>query len=343
MVKQFGFLWYNGCNSYKRGGLFMEKPLVYITRTIPEDLVKQYETSFRVKMWESEDTPVPRDVLLKEVEEAEGLFCMLSDQVDAEVIEHGKKLKVIANLAVGYNNIDVEAATKNDIIVTNTPDVLTETTADLTFALLMATARRIVEASDYIREDKWQDWSPFLLAGADIHHQTIGIVGMGRIGEAVARRARGFGMNVLYHNRSRKEQAEKELQAQYVSFDELLERSDFIVPLAPLTDETNLMFNEEAFEKMKPSAIFINASRGQTVVEDALYDAVTTGKIAAAGLDVFTVEPIRADNRFARLDNVVCLPHIGSSSVQTRTDMVHLCFDNLAARFAGERPKTPVN
>lgn len=343
MIKQFGFLWYNGCKSFNWGGLYVVKPLVYITRTIPKDLVQLYESSFRVKMWESEDTPVPRDVLLKEVEDADGLFCMLSDQIDAEVIEQGKQLKVIANLAVGYNNIDVDMATKHDIIVTNTPDVLTETTADLTFALLMATARRIVEASDYIREDKWQDWSPFLLAGADIHHQTIGIVGMGRIGEAVARRARGFGMEVLYHNRSRKEETEKELQAAYVSFDELLERSDFIVPLAPLTDETNLMFDEAAFEKMKSSAIFINASRGQTVVEDALYNALTTGKIAAAGLDVFTVEPIRADHRFVQLDNVVCLPHIGSSSVQTRTDMIHLCFGNIAAQFAGKRPKTPVN
>lgn len=321
----------------------MTKPLVYITRTISEQLLSTYEETFRVKMWESEDTPVPRDVLLKEVAEADGLFCVLSDTIDAEVIEQGKQLKVISNLAVGYNNIDVETATNNGIVVTNTPDVLTETTADLTFGLLMATARRIVEASDYVREDKWEDWSPFLLAGADIHHQTIGIVGMGRIGEAVARRARGFGMEVLYHNRSRKESTEQELQAQYVSFDELLERSDFIVPLAPLTDETNLLFNEEAFDKMKDSSMFINTSRGQVVDEDALYNALTTGKIAAAGLDVFTVEPIRSDNRFVALDNTVCLPHIGSSSVKTRTEMVHLCCENISAVFAGQTPKTPVN
>lgn len=321
----------------------MTKPLVYITRTISEQLLSTYEETFRVKMWKSEDTPVPRDVLLKEVAEADGLFCVLSDTIDAEVIEQGKQLKVISNLAVGYNNIDVETATNNGIVVTNTPDVLTETTADLTFGLLMATARRIVEASDYVREDKWEDWSPFLLAGADIHHQTIGIVGMGRIGEAVARRARGFGMEVLYHNRSRKESTEQELQAQYVSFDELLERSDFIVPLAPLTDETNLLFNEEAFDKMKDSSMFINTSRGQVVDEDALYNALTTGKIAAAGLDVFTVEPIRSDNRFVALDNTVCLPHIGSSSVKTRTEMVHLCCENISAVFAGQTPKTPVN
>lgn len=326
-----------------RGGKIVTKPIVYITRTISEELLKHYETAFHVKMWESEDTPVPRDVLLKEVAEADGLLCVLSDTIDAELIEQGKNLKVIANLAVGYNNIDVEAATKNNIVVTNTPDVLTETTADLTFALLMATARRIVEASDYVREDQWQDWAPFLLAGADIHHQTIGIVGMGRIGEAVARRARGFGMEVLYHNRSRKEHVEAELPAEYVSFDALLKRSDYVVPLAPLTDETNLMFDEEAFDKMKEEAIFVNASRGQTVDEDALYDALKTKKIAAAGLDVFTVEPIRADDRFVALDNTVCLPHIGSSSVQTRTTMVHLCCENIAAQLAGNRPKTPVN
>lgn len=320
----------------------MTKPLVYITRTISNELLKQYEENFRVKMWESEDTPVPRDVLLKEIAEADGLLCMLSDTIDAEVMEHGKHLKVIANLAVGYNNIDLQTAQAHSIVVTNTPDVLTETTADLTFALLMATARRIVEASDYVREDQWEDWSPFLLAGADIHHQTIGIVGMGRIGEAVARRARGFGMNVLYHNRSRKEVAENELQAEYVSFDDLLHRSDFIVPLAPLTDETEEMFDADAFEKMKESAIFINASRGQVVNEDALYEALSMKKITAAGLDVFTVEPIRSNNRFVALDNTVCLPHIGSSSVKTRTEMVHLCCENIVAVFQGEAPKTPI-
>lgn len=321
----------------------MTKPLVYITRNIPEHLLTQYEEHFQVKMWESEDTPVPRDVLLQEVEEADGLFCMLSDSIDAELLEHGKKLKVISNLAVGFNNIDVEAASKKSIVVTNTPEVLTETTADLTFALLMATARRIVESSDYIRGDQWQDWSPFLLAGVDIHDQTIGIVGMGRIGEAVARRARGFGMEVLYHNRSRKESAEEELQAQYVSFEELLERSDFIVPLAPLTEETNEMFDQHAFDKMKETAMFINASRGQVVNEDALYEALTTGKIAAAGLDVFTVEPIRSDNRFVQLDNTICLPHIGSSTVKTRTNMVHLCCENIANVLNGKQAKTPVN
>ncbi|HLR14921.1 MAG TPA: D-glycerate dehydrogenase [Bacillota bacterium] len=321
----------------------MTKPLVYITRKIPEHLLTKYEEHFHVKMWESEDTPVPRDIFLQEVAEADGLLCMLSDSIDEELMEQGKHVKVISNLAVGYNNIDVESASKKSIVVTNTPDVLTETTADLTFALLMATARRIVEASDYVKEDEWQDWSPFLLAGADIHHQTIGIVGMGRIGEAVARRARGFGMEVLYHNRSRKESAEKELQAQYVSFDELLERSDFIVPLAPLTEETNEMFDHEAFDKMKETAMFINASRGQVVNEDALYEALTTGKIAAAGLDVFTVEPIRSDNRFVQLNNTVCLPHIGSSSVKTRTAMVHLCCENIAKVLNGKQAKTPVN
>lgn len=227
----------------------MEKSTIYITRKIPEELLKPYEERFSFRMWEKEDERVPRDVLLQEAKDADGLFTMLSDLVDEELLAQASNLKVVANLAVGYDNIDIVAAKKHHVIVTNTPDVLSETTADLGFSLLMAAARRIVEASKFIEQDKWNEWAPYLLAGADIHHKTIGIFGMGRIGEGIAKRATGFNMNVRYHNRNRKPAVEKELGVIYSSFDELLRESDFIVSVVPLTDETANVFNSEAFKK----------------------------------------------------------------------------------------------
>ncbi|HLR09492.1 MAG TPA: D-glycerate dehydrogenase [Bacillota bacterium] len=320
----------------------MQKPRVYITRKLPEYLLEPYASKFDFRVWHKEDEPVPRDVLLEEIQHADGLLCMLTEQIDDELLEAGRRLKVVANLAVGYDNIDVETAHAKGVVVTNTPDVLSETTADLTLALLMATARRIVEANDLIRRDYWRNWSPFLLAGTDIHHKTIGIVGMGRIGQAVARRAKGFGMKILYHNRSRNYKAERALDATYVTFDELLRESDYVVSMVPLTDETVHMFNRDAFQKMKPTAIFINTSRGGVMDEEALYEALQQKDITAAGLDVFETEPIRADHPLLELDNVVCLPHIGSASVETRTNMVTLCLDNLQGVLYGNGPKTPV-
>jgi glyoxylate reductase len=325
----------------KRGNK-LTKPRIYITRKIPTELLEPYKDSFEIHMWDNETEPVPREVLLEETAQADGLFCMLSDQVDEPLLKASGRLKIVANLAVGYDNIDLDAAKSRNIIVTNTPDVLTETTADLGFALLMATARRIVEASNYVREDQWQNWAPYLLAGSDIHHKTIGIVGMGRIGEAIARRAKGFGMSVVYHNRSRKPEAEAELQATYVSMDQLLEESDFVISVVPLTNETDKMFNKAAFDKMKSTAIFINISRGATVDEAALFEALQTKQIKAAGLDVFEQEPIRNDHPLMKLDNVLCLPHIGSSSEETRTTMINLCLDNIADVMDGKQPKTQV-
>ncbi|MFD1851214.1 2-hydroxyacid dehydrogenase [Oceanobacillus bengalensis] len=321
----------------------MKKPIIYITRKVPEDLIKPHEDKFDVRMWEKAEEPVPREVLMEETRLADGLLCMLSEKIDEELFLASPNLKVVSNLAVGYDNIDVEAAQEHQIVVTNTPDVLTETTADLGFALLMATARRVVEANDYIKNNKWKNWAPYLLAGADIHHKTIGIVGMGRIGEAVARRATGFGMSILYHNRTRKPDAERELGATYTSFDELLTEADFIVSVVPLTDETHKIFNEEAFAKMKDSAIFINISRGATVDEAALVQALQTKQIQAAGLDVFEQEPISAEHPLMKLDNVVCLPHIGSASTETRTEMIELCLDNISRVINGEVAKTPVS
>lgn len=313
----------------------MSKPNIYISRKLPDYLVEPFYDYFHIKMWSKDDEPVPRDVLLQEVKEADGLLSMLSDAINEEVFKQAPNLKVVANLAVGYDNINLEDASKYGVAVANTPDVLTETTADLTFGLLMATGRRLIEAMEYIREDRWTDWSPFLLAGKDIHHQTIGIVGMGRIGTAVARRAKGFNMPILYHNRSRNKEVEKELGARYVDFDDLLEQSDYVVSLVPLSEETKGIFNEAAFQKMKESAIFINAGRGQTMDEEALYNALVNKEIAAAGLDVFQQEPIRKDHPLMTLDNVVCLPHIGSASVKTREDMIKLCFNNFKSYFDG--------
>ncbi|MED0657389.1 D-glycerate dehydrogenase [Anoxybacillus ayderensis] len=320
----------------------MGRPYVFITRKLPDDVVAPLYDKYDVNMWPHEHLVVPRDVLLQEASRAEALITMLSDRIDEELLKQSPKLRVVANVAVGYDNIDVEAATKRGIIVCNTPDVLTETTADLTFALLLATARRVIEAAEFIKEGKWKSWSPLLLAGTDVHHKTIGIVGMGKIGQAVAHRAKGFHMRVLYYNRSRNMEAERTLGAMYCSFDELLEQADFVVCLAPLTNETYQLFNREAFMKMKRSAMFINAGRGAVVDEEALYDALINRHIAGAGLDVFAQEPIRSDHPLLQLPNVVALPHIGSATKETRYAMMQLCCRNVIAVLEGKKPYTPV-
>ncbi|WP_210365699.1 D-glycerate dehydrogenase [Bacillus sp. REN3] len=319
------------------------KPYIYITRKLPEDTIAEISQQFEVNLWEHSDIPVPRDILLNEAKKADALITMLSDKIDEEVLAAGKALKVVANLAVGFDNVDLEAATRNGIIVTNTPDVLTETTADLTFALLMTTARRIVEAAEYVKSGKWEGWSPYLLAGHDIYGKTIGIFGMGKIGEAVARRAAGFGMEILYHNRSRKIAAEQEIGAVYCSFEELVEKADFVVSLAPLTSETRHTFTAEIFSRMKKSAIFINAGRGPVVDERALYEALKNHEISGAGLDVFEKEPISSGHQLLQLPNVTALPHIGSASTDTRTAMIRLCCANVKAVLTGDHPKTIVN
>lgn len=319
-----------------------QKRKIYITRKMDESFIAPYVNDFDISMWESESTPVPRHILLEKAREVDALFTVLSDSIDEEVLTSGKALKVVSNLAVGYDNINVPIANANHIVVTNTPDVLSETTADLTWALLMATGRRIVEAADYLRAGKWQDWSAFLLAGTDVFHKKIGIVGMGRIGSAVAKRAKGFDMDIMYHNRSRNEETESAYGASYVSFDTLLSESDYIVSLVPLTDETKLLFDKQAFQKMKNSAIFINVSRGAVVDETALYNALQAKEIAAAGLDVFTKEPISMEHPFLSLDNIVLLPHIGSASTETRTAMIDLCMKNITNVLTGEAPLTEV-
>ncbi|WP_404347524.1 D-glycerate dehydrogenase [Sutcliffiella horikoshii] len=320
----------------------MTRPYVFITRKLNEELFAPLMEIAEVKMWDSESEPVPREILMKEAQKATALLTMLSDKVDEELLKSAPNLKVVANLAVGYDNIDVKAASERGVTVCNTPDVLTETTADLTFALMLATARRITESQGFVKEGRWQSWSPFLLAGVDVHHKTIGIVGMGKIGQAVARRARGFGMEILYHNRNPHMEAEQELGAAYRSFEQLLEESDYVVCLTPLTDATRHLFDYDAFKRMKKSAFFINVGRGQVVDEEALIAALHHNEIAGAGLDVFYEEPIGSDHPLLLFTQVVAIPHIGSASVETRTTMIKLCRDNIVAVLQGNKAKTIV-
>ncbi|RKL65464.1 D-glycerate dehydrogenase [Salipaludibacillus neizhouensis] len=316
---------------------------VFVTRCVPEESLRALKTVAEVEVWPEEEMPVPREVLLERAKTADGLLTMISDQVDEELLSAANHLKVVANMAVGFDNIDVETASAKGIVVCNTPDVLTDTTADLTFILLMATARRILEAADFVKHDKWKNWAPMLLAGSDIHHKTLGIFGMGRIGAAVAKRASGFDMKVLYHNRSRNQNIEDTLGAEYVPFEELLSRSDFVVCLAPLTKETKGIFHEGAFQSMKRSAFFINASRGGLVVEEDLERALLNKEIAGAGLDVFEEEPISNKHPLLTHPNVVALPHIGSASVETRLHMVSLASQNIVDVLNGDKPKTILN
>ncbi|GAE36406.1 2-hydroxyacid dehydrogenase [Halalkalibacter akibai] len=308
---------------------------IVITCKLPEELLKSIKEKFEVVMSEVENGPMPREQLLQEITDAEGLFTNVADKIDKELFEKAKQLKVISTMAVGYDNIDLEEARKRNILVGHTPGVLTEATADLTFALLMATGRRVVEAANVIKEDAWKSWGPFFLTGQEVYGKTIGIIGMGRIGLGVAKRAKGFSMEILYHNRSRNEEAENEVGAIYKEFEELLQQSDYVVLLAPSTPETYHMFSTEQFKMMKSTAVFINTSRGSNVDEKALYEALKAKEIWAAGLDVFEVEPISSEHPLLQLENVTALPHIGSAAIETRVAMARLAFKNLVNGLEG--------
>jgi len=315
------------------------KKRIYITRRLPEEAVAPLRDKYEVRMWEEEAKSVPRDVLVEEAASAHALWTMLSDTIDRELIEQAPQLEVISNLAVGYNNIDIEAAKERGIIVTNTPDVLTETTADLAFGLMMMTARRLGEAERDLRAGEWKSWTPMGYVGMDLYRAKLGIIGMGRIGEAVARRARGFDMDVLYHNRTRRHESESMYGFVYAELDELLEQSDFVVVLAPLTEETRGMLGAEQFAKMKSTSIFINVARGEIVDETALYEALNEQRIWAAGLDVFAKEPVAMDHPLLTLPNVTTLPHIGSASIKTRLAMMALNREAIMNVLDGDEPK----
>ncbi|MEH7745722.1 D-glycerate dehydrogenase [Neobacillus drentensis] len=319
------------------------KKTIYITRKLPGEIVDKLSSQFLVKMWSEENVPVPRDVLFKEIEEVDGLICLLTEKIDEEVLSKAKQLKVISNIAVGYNNIDIQTATEEGMIVTNTPGVLTETTADLTFTLLMSAARRVVEGSDYLRSGKWGAWSLMQMTGQDIYGATLGIIGLGRIGEALVKRAKGFDMNVLYHNRTRKLEKEEQLGIHYREMKDLLQQSDFVCLLLPYSPEVHHLIGKEELSLMKKDAILINTARGGIVDEEALYHSLKNGEIWGAGLDVFEQEPVSLDHPLLSLPNVVTLPHIGSASVKTRMKMAHLAADNMLSVLTGGGALTPVN
>ncbi|AQS59590.1 2-hydroxyacid dehydrogenase [Desulforamulus ferrireducens] len=319
------------------------RPRVYITRTIPPEALARIKEVCEVKVWDEEDVPVPYEVLEQEITEVDGLYSLLTDRIDAALLAKAQKLKVVSNMAVGFNNIDLAAATQRGIMVTNTPGVLTETTADLTFALLLATARRLVESVDFLRQGKWKTWSPMLLTGQDVYGATLGIIGMGRIGEGVAKRAKGFDMRVLYYNRRRKPEVEKELGVTYVDMDTLLKESDFVCIMTPYTPETHNLIGARELSLMKKTAVLINTARGGIVNEAALYQALQKGEIWAAGLDVFEQEPVALDHPLLSLPNVVALPHIGSASEKTRKTMANLAAENLLTALEGKTPPNLVN
>jgi gluconate 2-dehydrogenase len=278
-----------------------------------------------------------------EIADVDGLL-MVGGSIDQELLDRATRLKVVSNVSVGYNNFDIEAMKKRAVLGTNTPSVLDETVADLVLALVLATSRRIVELDRYVKEGKWEKGNDEQLLGADVHHATIGIIGMGRIGEAIAKRAKnGFDMDVLYYNRTRKHQAEEKLGVEYASMDEVLKRSDFVVLMTPLTPETTHMIGKKEFSLMKENAFFINASRGQTVDEQALIEALEMGKICGAGLDVYEKEPVDLDNPLLKMPNVVTLPHIGSATEKTRFEMAMLAAKNLVLGVRGEQPPNLLN
>ena len=322
----------------------MTKPRVLVTRIIPDEGLGPVREACDVDLWE-EELPPPRDELLRRVEGIDGLLCLLTDTVDDELLDvAGPTLKVVSNFAVGFDNIDVPACTRRSIPAGNTPGVLTETTADLAFALVMTAARRIPEAVDYVRAGSWRTWGPMLLMGVDVHGATLGIVGFGRIGREVARRGRGFGMRILYHDvQPASATDEAELVATRVAMDELLRESDFVSLHVNLTDETQHLIDADALAAMKPTAVLVNTSRGPVVDHEALDAALRDGTILAAGLDVTEPEPLPADHPLLSLPNCVVLPHIASASTVTRGRMAAMAAANLLAGLRGERLPTPIN
>ncbi|MBI5253528.1 MAG: D-glycerate dehydrogenase [Euryarchaeota archaeon] len=310
---------------------------VFVTWRIPEeglDVLKK-EVSVEVN---PRDRALTKLEIIEGVREKDGLLCLLTDGIDAEVMDASPNLKVISNYAVGYDNIDIKAATSRGIVVTNTPEVLTETTADFAWALLMACARRIAEADRFTREGKFREWSPTLLTGRDVHGKTLGILGLGRIGSAVARRGKGFNMKILYTGPRRKRKLEKELGVKYVSKEKLLKESDFVTLHVPLLPTTYHLIGERELKLMKPSAYLINTSRGPVVDESALVVALKKRTIAGAGLDVYEKEPELMEG-LAQLDNVVLSPHIASATIETRTRMAMVAAQNVLAALKG----TPIN
>ena len=325
-------------------GSALERPRVFVARRIPDDGLGPIVAACDATVWPDE-LPPPRPTLLEAVRRCDGILTLLTDRVDDELLDAaGPQLKVVSNYAVGFDNVDVPACTARGIPVGNTPGVLTDTTADLAWALLMAAARRLAEGDRYVRGGRWKTWGPMLLLGPDVHGATLGIVGFGRIGQAVARRASGFGMTILYHDVQRADPAvEAAHDATFVSLDELLERSDFVSLHVNLTRETEGLISTDALRRMKQTAVLVNTSRGPVVDGRALFEALRDSEIFAAALDVTDPEPIPADDPLLTLDNCLVVPHIASASRATRGKMAEMAAANLLAGLRGERLPTPVN
>ena len=320
----------------------MSKPKVFVTRAIPEKGFEIVRDFCDVDLWPDE-LPPRRDDLLKQVRGVDGLLCLLTDKIDGEVMdEAGPQLKVISNHAVGFDNIDVPAATARRIPVGNTPDVLTDATADFAFALMMAVARRIPESEKYVHAGKWKTWGPMTLLGVDIKGATLGLVGFGRIGKAMARRALGFDMRVIYYDPSEKK-PNPDLRATQVDFEALLEESDFISLHTPLTPDTRHLIDSEALSKMKPNAVLVNTARGPIVDPEALYQALKENRIFGAGLDVTDPEPLPLDSPLLTLANIVVVPHVASASKTSREQMSWMAAQNLIAGLKGEHLPNCVN
>jgi glyoxylate reductase len=315
---------------------------VYVTRPVFDETVERLKREAEVGL-NTEDRVLSKSELISHLKDVDGALTLLTDIIDAEVLAAAPKLKVVANFAVGFNNVDIEAATKAGVVITNTPGVLTETTADFAWTLIMAAARRVVEGDKFARSGKFTAWGPKMLLGYDVYGKTLGLVGLGRIGQAVARRAAGFNMRVVFYDAEPiPEKVIKDLGVTRVELEELLRISDFISLHVPLLPETKHLFNDRTFAMMKPTCIVVNTSRGPVVDEKALVRALKGGKIAAAGLDVFEREP-EIDPGLFELDNAVIAPHIASASHETRLKMCMMAADNLLATLKGTRPPNFVN
>ena len=319
------------------------KPKIFVSRKIPDRGLNKIKEYFEIDLWPKYAPPSKKQIIRK-VKNVDGMVSLLSDKIDAEVMDAAPYLSIIAQLAVGYDNIDIKEATKRGIYVTNTPEVLTETTADFAWTLMMAVARRVVEADNYVRKGKWKvGWHPEMFLGYDIHDATLGIIGLGRIGSAIARRAKGFNMKILYYDAIRREDIEKELGIIYTDIDTLLKESDIVTLHVPLTNETRHLINEEKLKLMKKNAILINTSRGPVIDEKALYKALKEGWIAGAGLDVLEKEPPLKDNPLFKLNNVIITPHMAWYSIDSLMEIQTKAAEEVARVLSGQLPINLVN
>lgn len=319
----------------------MPKARVFVTHPLFSEAQALLQSVCDCEFWGKEERP-PKEEFLRRLKDKEGLVSMLTERIGDDALRAAPKLRIVSNVAVGYDNVDIPACSRRGVLVTNTPGILDETTADFAWALMLAVARRVPEADQYVRAGNWQGWSFTQFCGTDVWGKTLGIVGFGRIGQAVGRRALGFGMKVIYHNRKRvAPEIEKQLNAEYREMNALLAESDFISLHVPLNGDTRQLFDAPKFFRMKPTAFLINTSRGPVVDEAALVHALESGKIAGAGLDVFEQEPFIHPG--LKRSNVVLAPHLGSASTETRAKMALTAAQNIAAFFQGQRPPNPIN